>query len=248
MDMRNTVSERYESAVTRRPAEIAAAQRLRRQVFGSQYRSWQSDQVLDVDQFDEFCDHLLVTHQSSGTVVGTCRMLVPESAGAAGSLYSDKLFDLSSLSAVRPALLEVGRLTVHPEHRNGAVVGRLWAGMFEWAQKYQCRWLGGCLSVPLSDQGVQASATRRYVLENHVELTEYHAGPRVGWTLADLHEGAGTAIPALLRGYLRLGARVGSEPAHDADFGSADFFVLLDLTKADQRYVQRFARLAGGHH
>ena len=48
------------------------------------------------------------------------------------------------------------------------------------------------------------------------------------------------AVPPLLRGYLRLGAWVGGEPAHDAAFGVADFFVLLSLDRVDARYLKHF--------
>jgi putative hemolysin len=46
-------------------------------------------------------------------------------------------------------------------------------------------------------------------------------------------------VPALMRGYLRLGAQVCGEPAHDPDFGVGDFCVLLDKQHADTRYLRR---------
>jgi len=48
------------------------------------------------------------------------------------------------------------------------------------------------------------------------------------------------AVPPLLRGYLRLGAWVCGEPAHDTDFGVADFFILLSLDRVDPRYLKHF--------
>jgi putative hemolysin len=48
------------------------------------------------------------------------------------------------------------------------------------------------------------------------------------------------AVPPLLRGYLRLGAWIGGEPALDPDFGVADFFVLLSLDRMDPRYLKHF--------
>jgi putative hemolysin len=47
-------------------------------------------------------------------------------------------------------------------------------------------------------------------------------------------------VPPLLRGYLRLGAWVCGPPAHDPDFGVADFLVLLSLDRMDSRYVRHF--------
>ncbi len=47
-------------------------------------------------------------------------------------------------------------------------------------------------------------------------------------------------IPPLLRGYLRLGSWICGAPAHDTDFGTADFFVLLSLANVDTRYLRHF--------
>lgn len=47
-------------------------------------------------------------------------------------------------------------------------------------------------------------------------------------------------LPPLLRGYLRLGAWVCGPPAHDPEFGVADFFVLLQLNRIDERYLRYF--------
>ena len=47
-------------------------------------------------------------------------------------------------------------------------------------------------------------------------------------------------MPPLLRGYLRIGAWVCGEPALDADFGVADFYVLLSIDRVDPRYLKHF--------
>ncbi|GAA5766005.1 hypothetical protein [Streptosporangium roseum] len=47
-------------------------------------------------------------------------------------------------------------------------------------------------------------------------------------------------MPALLRGYIRLGAWVCGPPAHDPGFGTADFFVLLSMANMDPRYLRHF--------
>ena len=49
-----------------------------------------------------------------------------------------------------------------------------------------------------------------------------------------------------MRGYLRLGAQVCGEPAHDPDFGVGDFPALLDKRQADTRYLSTAAVGGGG--
>ena len=51
-------------------------------------------------------------------------------------------------------------------------------------------------------------------------------------------------IPPLMRGYLRLGAQICGEPAHDPDFGVADFPALLDKRQADTRYLRRLRSMS----
>jgi putative hemolysin len=60
-----------------------------------------------------------------------------------------------------------------------------------------------------------------------------------GRPLDDIPAPARPVIPPLMRGYLRLGARICGEPAYDADFGVGDFPALLDKSQADTRYLRR---------
>lgn len=64
---------------------------------------------LDADEFDAFCDRLLLREPCDGEVIGTYRVLTPEQALAAGGLYGDHEFDLTGLQALRPRLAELGR-------------------------------------------------------------------------------------------------------------------------------------------
>ena len=65
-----------------------------------------------------------------------------------------------------------------------------------------------------------------------------------GKPLDEIEAPARVAIPPLMRGYLRLGTRVCGEPAHDPDFGVADFMILLDKRQADIRYLNRLRSVA----
>src|ERR687888_1689336 len=111
-----TDAPRYSFLVARRDDEIQAAQRLRHQVFAGEMGATLHTPVpgLDIDFFDEFCDHLVVRDDLTGEIVGTYRMLPPERAREAGGLYSETEFDLSAIAPLRVALVETGRSCVHP--------------------------------------------------------------------------------------------------------------------------------------
>jgi putative hemolysin len=178
-----------------------------------------------------------VREDNSGQIVGTYRMLPPERASA--GLYAQTEFDLGALAPLRSSLVETGRSCVHPDHRTGAVIGLVWAGIARYMLLSGHAWLAGCASVPLTDGGVLAAGVWNTVRAKHYSPGEYRVTPHRPW-VADVETSARTVLPPLLKGYLRLGAWVCGPPAHDPDFGVADLFVLLGMSHVDQRYLRFF--------
>jgi putative hemolysin len=233
---------RYSLFVASTPADVAAVQRLRYVVFAEELgaRLHGSLPGRDIDEFDEFCDHLLIRDDATGEVVSTYRMLPPDRAARAGRLYSETNFDLTALAPLRPALVEAGRACVHPEHRTGTVVGLMWAGIARYMVHSGHQYLAGCATVPLRDGGGQAAGVWDLVRAKHYAQEEHWVHPRQEWRAEDVTRPARITVPPLLKGYLRLGAQVCGRPAHDPDFDGADLFVLLSLERVDQRYLRFF--------
>ncbi len=146
-----TDAPRYSLLVARDKAEVRAAQRLRHQVFAGELGAvlHSPEPGLDVDEFDPHCDHLVVREDRTDQIVGTYRMLPPVGARSAGGLYCQTEFAVPGLEPLRHALVETGRSCVHPEHRTGAVVSLVWAGIARYLLLTGYRWLVGCASVPL---------------------------------------------------------------------------------------------------
>lgn len=233
---------RYSLLLTTDSDEVRAAQRLRHRVFagelGATLHSPEPD--LDIDRFDAFCDHIVVREDVSGEIVGTYRMLPPDRARAVGSLYAEGEFVIDALTPLRSQLVETGRSCVHPDHRDGAVVGLVWAGIARYMLLTGNRWLAGCASVPLADGGATAAGVWDQVQARHLAPQPYHVQPHLPWDPTGIARPRKVALPPLLRGYVRLGAWVCGAPAFDADFDCADFFVLLGLDHIDQRYLRFF--------
>ena len=74
---RSSAEPRYSLLFSTDPAQVEAAQRLRYDVFSSEpgFALTGQGDGLDVDRFDEHCDHLLVREDDSGELVGCYRML-----------------------------------------------------------------------------------------------------------------------------------------------------------------------------
>lgn len=227
----------YTLLLSNDPGHVEEAQRLRYDVFTAE-PGFALTGTTDADRFDQHCDHLLVRDNSSGELVGCYRMLPPPGAIAAGGLYSATEFDVSELDPLRPSLVETGRAVVREDHRSGAVVLLMWAGILAYLDHSGYDYVAGCVSVPLSD----AHGVRDFVLRRHP--ADYEVRPCRPVPLVGTAPPGRVTLPPLMRGYLRLGARVCGEPAHDPDFGVADFMALLDKRQADTRYLKRLRSVA----
>ncbi|MFS0895887.1 GNAT family N-acetyltransferase [Mycolicibacterium litorale] len=249
---------RYSLLLSTDPDLITAAQRLRHDVFTSEPGFALSADGrsggLDADRFDEFCDHLLVREDTSGELVGCYRMLPPPGAIAAGGLYTATEFDVGALDPLRPAMVEMGRAVVRHDHRNGAVVLLMWAGILAYLDRCDYDYVTGCISVPIAGAageaaGTQVRGVRDFVRRRHAAPERFTVRPYRpvvvgGRSLDEIAPPARVAVPPLMRGYLRLGAQVCGEPAHDPDFGVGDFPALLDKRDADIRYLRRLRSAA----
>ncbi|SCL13286.1 GNAT family N-acetyltransferase [Micromonospora inyonensis] len=260
-------TSRYTLHIADDPAEVAAAQRLRHEVFGTELGATLRPGTagLDADDLDPWCDHLIVRQERTGAVVGTYRLLPP---GRTDRRYAEQEFDLTALDPLRDDLVEVGRSCVHPDHRSGAVINLMWAGIARYLHLRGRRWLGGCASVPVADGGRTAAGVWERVRAGHLAPPLLRVRPHRPWFAeaaaqpstpaaegpATVAPDPGTAarpgpatddtgrteLPPLLRGYLRLGAWVCGEPAYDPDFAVADFYVLLSLDRMNPRYLRHF--------
>ncbi|GAA2072975.1 GNAT family N-acetyltransferase [Streptomyces albiaxialis] len=231
----------YVTSIAHTPAQVRAAQRLRYLVFGEEMGAALSTPVPghDIDPYDGIADHLVVTDTATGEVVGTYRLLPP---GRAERSYADGEFDLRGLGGIRDSLVEAGRSCVHPDHRSGAVIHLMWTALARYVLLSGHRYLAGCASVPLGDGGAAASGAWLLGTTRHAAPPALRVHPRTPWTPpGPAPERASYAgLPPLLRGYLRLGAWLCGAPAHDPEFDVADFFVLLDTERMNDRYRRYF--------
>ena len=236
-------------------ADIRAAQSLRRSVFFDEMGARPANPrcsagALDVDHFDAFCDHLLIkTRNSSGLVddqvVGTYRVLSPDAAGRAGGYYTDTEFDLRAWHAQGRRVAELGRSCVHRDWRRGSVIMMLWTALGAYMQARGVSTLIGCCSVPLSDRGASARALWKDLSRTHLVEEASRVFPRTPFDLAPVGRepsdpGSNFPMPALMKGYLRCGARLLGAPAHDAAFNTADFPMTLHLADLSPSYRQHF--------
>ena len=237
---------RFEVSLAYQPGEIAETQRLRYRIFGQEMgaRVYAPD-GLEQDRYDPFCHHLYVRDAGTGEVVSSTRILTRARAWRAGGFYSDGEFDLSQIAALPGEIIELGRTCVHRDHRSGAAIGMLWAGLAGFVELNRVDYLIGCASVPMRDGGVQATAIMEQVRGRHLSPEGLRVTPRRPLPAVRLDANVRPVLPPLLKAYLRAGAWVCGEPCWDVDFGVADLFILLDVERLETRYVRHFLERVG---
>lgn len=235
--------------------EVRQAQRLRYQVFAVEMGASLPNTVPghDIDLFDDYCEHLLVRDEASQDVIGTYRVLTPTQAKRAGSTYSDTEFDLTRLRSLRDRMVELGRSCVHAEHRHGGVILALWGALAEFMGRNQLDTMIGCASIPMQHYGASgvvngghaAASIWRQVRLTHLAPIEYRVKPRLALPVEQLDDSLDVEPPALIKGYLRLGAKVLGAPAWDPDFNSADLPMMMRIDDLPPRYLKHFSAKSG---
>jgi putative hemolysin len=226
------------------PEEVREVQRLRYKIFIETMglSSLANADGLDQDEFDSYCDHLIVRDSKTLRIVGTYRVLSASAARKIGRFYSEKEFDLSRLDHLRPRMVEAGRACIHPDYRGGGVLMMLWAGLAAYMRRERCDYLIGCASIALSDGGRNAAAVYHSLPETHFAPPEYRVAPHLPFPTGEREPENKAQIPPLLKGYLKSGAWVGGEPSWDPDFHCADLFLMLPLAKLDDRYARHYLK------
>lgn len=239
-----TASSVYTARFAETAEDVAAAQRLRFQVFNLELNEGLVASHFtgrDEDRFDAVCDHLLVERTDTGETVGTYRMQTGTTAAENLGYYSETEFDLAPFESIRGEMVELGRACIHRDHRHTNVLTLLWKGIASYATARGGRYLIGCSSLTSQDCAV-GTATYEFFKTHHL-LAEprFLARPKSGFVCAmDEFARDCPPPPKLLRAYLALGARICGIPAIDREFGTIDFLTLLDMRALSPASMIRF--------
>ena len=234
--------------LARGEAEIREAQRLRYRVFAEEMgaRLPSAEEGIDEDLFDPWCEHLVVTDEETGEVLGTYRIL----SGLTAKRHGRVLLGPGVRS--RPAL----RICANVRSSWAApacirtiaaarVIALLWSGLAQYMQRTGYEYILGCASMSMVDGGHAAASAYRAAAGKHMSPAEYRVFPLCPLPLHDLDQNA-TPIDSAADQGLPAGGRVG---VRRAGLGSG----LQHRRSVDdaaavaggQRYAKHFMRNAG---
>ena len=88
--------------------------------------------------------------------------------------------------------------------------------------------------------GDAAASVWNQISQTHLADPAWHVQAHTPLPLAQFSSCLDVEPPALIKGYLRLGARVLGAPAWDPDFNTADLPMLLRVDDMPARYKKHF--------
>jgi len=248
----------YQLRLAKAAPDVKGAQRLRYRVFVQEMGAG-GDMVdhaaqLEQDELDDHFDHLILVDPAVDPatldhVIGVYRLLTSERAQQLGRFYSDSEYDLTALRSSGRRLVELGRSCVHPDHRRGAAMLQLWNGLADYVLERRIEVMFGVASFPGADPLRHAQAL--------AWLHHHHLAPpalRVRALPDGFHpmdglapealdrKSALAAIPALIRGYLRMGGMVGEGAWIDRKFNTTDVCVIIDTAAMSGRHHDFYTR------
>lgn len=234
--------------------EIRASQELRYRIFCGEMGGKASPEIQaqerDFDEFDDYCDHLLVIdneRQGTDAVVGTYRLLRRSSMEKLGHFYTESEYDVSAMKAQEGEILELGRSCVDVDYRNRAVMTLLWRGIGAYVSLYDIKLMFGCASFTGADADQHALALSylyyNHLAPEHIRLTAlpdlYERMDRIPEDTVEF-KAALNALPALIKGYLRLNGYVGDGAVIDHAYNTTDVGIIVQADLVADKYAQRY--------
>ncbi|NKB51932.1 MAG: GNAT family N-acetyltransferase [Rhizobiaceae bacterium] len=247
-----------QTRLARSQAEISAAQAVRYEVFYREMGGCPNEDIRqaerDQDAFDPFCDHLLVldAEHDEAQIVGTYRMMRQVQAKQAGAFYSQSEYDLAPMLASNQQsnLLELGRSCILSSYRNKRTMELLWHGTWAHAVAnhidimFGCAsfegtdpdQFGDCLSWLAENAALSSDEDCPAVASNQVNLSNFSSASTQPVSVRQ----AMAKMPPLIKGYLRLGAKIATHAVIDEQFGTIDVLVVLKVAQINPRYLAHF--------
>lgn len=219
---------KYRARFAQSEADIAEAQALRAQCFGTD--------GLDCDAFDDRCAHVLVRDIQSGALVCCFRLMILEDGGQLEQSYAAQYYELSGLAAYDGRMAELGRFCIHRDWTDPDILRVAWGAVTVLVDSLRIEMLFGCSSF-------SGTETAGY-LDSFAMLKARHLAPKGFLPRVKAPEifryaarlrrkpdmrKAMLKMPPLLRTYLMMGGWVSDHAVVDRELNTLHVFTGLEI-------------------
>lgn len=199
------------------------------------------------DEFDSYSHHLVVLDKEENKIIGSYRLLLGSDAKTHNGFYSETEFDLTNIKKnCRGQVLEMSRACVLDAYRKFPIIKFMWKQIISFMMEHDVKYIFGCPSIEDIDADYVGKVVS-FFKANCFSSDNYRAYPVAGKIYKyNPYPGSVNAreilarLPSLIKGYLKMGALICSEPAFDECFKTIDFFMMLDVEKMNISYRKKF--------
>lgn len=224
--------------------EIQAAQALRYRIFYQEKQGCPNAEMQaverDLDQWDEGGFHIVVLDERAGNqpaVVGTLRLFYSECLEPSQHFYTEETFDLTRLKQHFGRALELSRFCIDSNGRGGVILMLIWKYAMSFIQDNHIPVMLGCASFTGTNVDVHLPILN-YLYEHHLAEEALRPQPKVSdyINLTKLYQPSAVwgeaqkSIPTLLRGYLKLGAKISDAAIIDLAFNTVYVAIYVETS------------------
>lgn len=203
----------------------------------------QTEAVNDISKEDSYAK-LLIAKTEQGEVVGTYRLISYDSLPKDTSFDCESEFDITHLKQISTSILELSRAVIKQEHRNGSVLLMLMSNLLKYISDNNFRFIVGDVSFFGSDKNQHLEELS--YLYHYCKLDDSYGIKSLDSDqpqMLDVDKFDQTEayhkLPALIKMYLKLGAKFPDTYFSDYKFGSVDAFVVVDSHTYNKTYVDK---------
>jgi len=231
---------RYDVRLANSEEEIEDAQKLRYEVLFKESGGRITREMLNTereeDEWDQIAYHVVVVDRKSDDhVVGTVRLVSSDALSDGQEFYTEHAFDLSGLRQHYGRIMELSRACVSPQGRGGAILMLLWKFTMQFIEQNEYDVLFGCASFKGTDYEAHTEILS-YLYDKHLASGALMPTPKPevnSVAISDFLQKPGKGkkrgkVPTMLRGYLKIGARISDYAIIDPIFNTTFVAIYVD--------------------
>lgn len=230
----------YDVRLAQSVDEIHAAQNLRYEVLFKESGGQVSREMLNAereeDEWDDIAYHVVVLdRKNDNKIVGTVRLVSGSALKPEQRFYTETAFNLDALFGNYQSTLELSRACVSPQGRGGAILMLIWKFTMQFIAENKYDVLFGCASFAGTDY-LKHKEILSYLYHKNLADPDLMPMPRdevESVAIKDFQTQPGKGkergqVPTLLRGYLKIGAKISEHAIIDPVFNTTFVAIYVD--------------------